>query len=580
MKRILFFVHYNKYNGFSGYVTYLLEHIKHIYDRIVFVSNSPVSGDNLKKLKELCDDIIIRENKGFDFGAWKDALLKEGREKLSQFDNVTLMNDSCFGPVFDLQDIYTNMERENIDFWGLTLHKKSKNGMPGSNAPIPEHIQSYFICFNKSVIFSNIFYKFWEAVKYFDDVNKVISCYETKLTLLLSNNGFKYSVKYAPNIGADIIYENVATMHPDFIIKNNIPLIKIKSFIHFTYQKYIIDLIQKKTNYPVDLIYNHVTEVFNPNLSLQIFNKLVPAIPVNECISTESIAVHLHAFYLDIFEIYLDYFNNISIDFDLFITTDTVDKKNKIKGYLKNTNTEKHLKDIIVTENRGRDILPWLNISDVLSKYDVVGHFHTKKTAFAEEWIGITWQNDILELLLVPINKIIDEFNKNSTIGIIIPEIPICYRFNPSLQDKKFSCSKLNEMWKRSNCKKELDFFDLNTIIMPYGNMFWYRPAALQSLFQMQLTSDDFATEPLKNDLTTAHFIERLPVYYAWNNDFDYRIMVFYPTKLSTFIDHMILSDTYYSIKHSKSYRIGRFMLIIPKFIKYLLNFLILHCKK
>jgi len=571
MKRILFFVHYNKYNGFSDYVIYLLEHIKHIYNKIVFVSNSPVSSDNFIKLKEFCDDIIIRVNKGFDFGAWKDALLKEGWERLSQYDNVTLMNDSCFGPIFDLKNIYTKMEHESIDFWGLTLHKKTKRGILGTNDHIPEHIESYFICFDKAVIFSSLFQNFWENVEYLDDIKKVTSRYETKLTSLLSRNGFKYSVKYALNLDSDIIDKDVAIWHPDLIIENHIPFIKVKSFVYFPYQKYIIDLIQKKTNYPVDLIYDYVTEVFNPNLSLQICNKLVPVIPANECISITNIAIHLHVFYLDVFEMYLNYFNNISINFDLFITTDTVEKENKIKTYIKNSATEKHLKEIIITENRGRDILPWLNISDKLSKYVIAGHFHTKKTMDLKEWTGITWQQDIFELMLIPIEKIINEFSKNPNLGIIIPEIPTMWHIKPYLEnedERNYFCSSLNELWKKSNCIKEINFSKLKTIIMPYGNMFWYRSEALQSLFKMNLKSNDFAPEPLKNNLTIAHCIERLPVYYAWNNGFDYRIMVFYPPKISSFIDHMILSDNYYSIKKSRAYRIGRFILSVPRMIK------------
>jgi len=571
MKRILFFVHYNKYNSFSGYVTYLLEHIKHIYDRIVFISNSPVPGDNLIQLKDLCDDIINRENKGFDFGAWKDALIKEGWEKLSQYDNVTLMNDTCFGPVFDLQDIYTKMEQESIDFWGLTLYQKTKRGMLWSDDPIPEHIQSYFMCFNKTVISSCVFQNFWINLKYLNDINKVISNYETKLTLLLSKNGFKYSVKYDPNFGSDIMHKDVATWHPYLVIKNNIPFIKIKSFIYFPYQKYIIDLIQKKSDYPVELIFKYVTEYFNPNLSLQICNKFIPAIPVNENISNTRIAIHLHVYYLDVFKIYLDYFNDILIDYDLFITTDTVDKENKIRSDIKDSNTEKHLKNIFVTENRGRDIFPWLNISDILNKYDIVGHFHTKKSISEQEWIGITWQQDIFELMIIPIEKIINEFNKNTNLGIIIPEIPVFARIKPILPDEneqKYLYSSLNKLWKKINCIKEIDFFKLKTIIMSYGSMFWYRPASLQSLFNMHLSSDDFPPEPLINSLSLAHVIERLPVYCAWNNGFDYRIMVFYPPKISSFIDHMVLSDKYDSIEKSRSYRIGRYILTLPRIIK------------
>jgi rhamnosyltransferase len=574
MKRVLIFVHYNKYNNFSGYVIYLLEHIKHIYTQIVFVSNSPVSGNNRIKLDEFCDDIIIRENNGFDFGAWKDALLREGWEKLLQYDNVTLMNDTCFGPIFDLQNIYTKNEHENIDFWGLTSYKKAKNGTHGSYETISEHIQNYFMCFNKSVISSAVFRNFWIKLEYPDDINKLTSRYENELTPLLSNNGFKYCVEYAPNPGPDIIHKDAATWHPDLIIQNNIPFIKIKSFEYFPYQKYIIDLIQKKTNYPVSLIFDYVTEYFNPNLSLQICNKLVPATPRVECITNISVAIHLHVFYLDIFEIYLDYFNNISIDFDLFITTNTADKEKMIRACIKNRKTEKSIKKIIVTENKGRDILPWLNISDELVKYDIVGHFHTKKTIFAEEWFGITWQQDILELLLVPINRIIDEFNKYPNLGIIISEIPTWGHISPYFLDEngqKILNSSLKELWKKCNCIKEIDFSRLKTIIMPYGNMFWYRPASLQSFFQMHLTSDDFDPEPLMNDLTIVHFIERILVYCAWNNSFDYRIMVFSPPKISNFIDHMLLSEannSINSIKRSITYRTGHFILAVPKMIK------------
>ena len=273
IKRALFFVHYNKNNSLSDYVVYLLQQIKHIYSRIVFISNSGLSPVNLSKLEGLYNDIIIRENRGFDFGAWKEALLNEGWEKLLQYDNITLMNDSCFGPVFDLQDIYEKTEQKNVDFWGLTLHPYLKSGMPGTNGPIPEYIQSYFICFNKAVISSTVFQNFWINIKYQKNIHKVIQLYETKFTSLLSNCGFKFNAIYNPNSSLYIKNKDVATYRPNLIIENKIPFVKIKSFVFFTYQKYIIDLIQKETDYPVDLIYNYATEMFNPNFSFLICNK-------------------------------------------------------------------------------------------------------------------------------------------------------------------------------------------------------------------------------------------------------------------------------------------------------------------
>ena len=61
---------------------------------------------------------------------------------------------------------------------------------------------------------------------------------------------------------------------------------------------------------------------------------------------------------------------------------------------------------------------------------------------------------------------------------------------------------------------------------MPYGTMFWYRPEALKPLFDLNLTEQDFPEEPLPVDGTIAHAIERLPVYIAWSQGYDFRIAI------------------------------------------------------
>jgi len=44
----------------------------------------------------------------------------------------------------------------------------------------------------------------------------------------------------------------------------------------------------------------------------------------------------------------------------------------------------------------------------------------------------------------------------------------------------------------------------------PLGTMFWARPAALSSLRSLKLRHEDFPTEPLSNDGTILHAIERI----------------------------------------------------------------------
>ena len=218
MNKILYFVHYNKYNLFSDHVIYLLKNIRTLYARIVVISNSPLSETQRNKLSLFCDEIRLRENKGFDFGAWKDALLADGWEKLSQYDNITLMNDTYFGPLFDLESIYFNMEQKDIDFWGLTNYRNDKFGMPKTHGPIPEHIQSYFICFKQRVVNSESFKAFWKNVKYENKIEKVIQKYETKFTKILTKAGFGYSVFLGKN-DFPKIKSDIAVRWPDLCME-------------------------------------------------------------------------------------------------------------------------------------------------------------------------------------------------------------------------------------------------------------------------------------------------------------------------------------------------------------------------
>jgi rhamnosyltransferase len=320
MDRILYFVHYNKYNGLSDHVLYLLRTVRLLYTKVMVISNSPLSGEQSNKLSEVCDEILIRENKGFDFGAWKDAILKDGWEKLASYDNLTLMNDTCFGPLFDLEMIYLKMEQKDIDFWGLTNYRKDKHGIHAITKPA-DHIQSYFLCFNKNVINSDPFKIFWWNVKYKNRVGEVIRNYETRFTRILVRSGFRYSVildKAAfPNIEPDHL---IAFSRPDLCLKFRIPFLKIKSFLYFPHPKYIIKLLRENTNYPVSAIFDYFNQIYNPDTTLFIQDKLVDDnINKIDIVQNTKIAIHLYIYYIDILDKYMFLFNNIDINFDFLL---------------------------------------------------------------------------------------------------------------------------------------------------------------------------------------------------------------------------------------------------------------------
>jgi rhamnosyltransferase len=575
MNRILLFVHYNKHDKVSDYIFYLLKNIRELFSRIVFISNSPLDETNYRLVTAVSDKIIIRKNRGFDFGAWKDAMFEETWDNLIQYDNVTLMNDSCFGPLYDMTVIYEKMEKIDVDFWGLTNHRKTKFGMPQTNRAIPEHIQSYFMCFHNTVLKSMVFRKFWDTIQYFDDVEKVIRCYETQLTALLFRCGFKYSVYFDTTIVDNIEEDyNIATLHPNLILKNNIPLLKIKSFIYFPLPGYIIDCIKNTTHYPVPLITEYFDQIYDPNINLALYDKSIIIDQKQEYqdYSSLKIAIHVHVYYVDLLHEFIAYFNTFNFIYDLYITTDSIEKKEAIDNLIANTLLNCPLKEIVIFENKGKDILPWLRLSNRLDRYDIVGHFHTKKTTQEKEWFGSIWRQELLGHLLLPIHLILNAFMDNTKIGVIIPEIPSCFHIFPEINlDEMGYTKKLNELWKKMGCRKRLSFDTLLTVIMPYGTMFWYRPNALKQLFDLNITSKDFPDESIPNNRTIAHCIERLIVYTAWNNDYDFRIVVSNHSYTNSFTDNMIFNKHVKSLKQSKIYRVGSIILFVPKKLKALL---------
>ena len=210
MERLLLYVHYNKFNFISGHVLYQLEKIRPLYSRVVFISNSHLPEDVKDHLsnQHLVDDILERQNSGFDFAAWRDGMKTVGFDQLAHFDSVTLMNDTCFGPLWDLEPIYERFENENeVDFWGMTNYRKNKD--------FNEHIQSYYLSFKKQVIESCSFHEFWQGVQDFTNVQDVIDNYETKITTNFLDAGFRYKTVF------HTIHEDTTGMlHPDFSYYN------------------------------------------------------------------------------------------------------------------------------------------------------------------------------------------------------------------------------------------------------------------------------------------------------------------------------------------------------------------------
>lgn len=301
-RRLLFYVHFNRYDQLSDHVIYQLAKLEPLFEKIVLISNSQISQEDLSKLHY--DKFVQRQNSGFDFSAWQEGVNAVGFDEIGQYDSVTFMNDTCFGPLYEMQPYYEKFEAEGVDFWGITNHRKTKE--------IKEHIQSYYVVYHQNVLQSKIFQSFWQNVDVMDDVQDVIENYETALTSELVSVGYRYQT-----ILDTLRLSTVGMLHPDFsfwnptvILENKVPFLKVKAVQSFKdMTPLVLNELRNKSDYPLQLIYSHMSKyVEYPDEKYLLANSYIK----NQDIKTSfdgPVAIHLHVFYTDLLTDFFEQFN-------------------------------------------------------------------------------------------------------------------------------------------------------------------------------------------------------------------------------------------------------------------------------
>lgn len=545
MKRLLLYVHFNKFGELSSHVEYQLAQLRPLFSKIIFISNSGLSEQDEAKLRQavLVDQILRRENIGFDFAAWRDGMSHVGFEELKHFDSVTLMNDTCFGPLWDMGEVYNRFESNpEVDFWGMTNFR--------ANSQFKEHIQSYYLSFSQRVVQSKAFQDFWIGVQNFTNVQDVIAHYETQVTTNLVDAGYRYQTVFN-TVDAD----TTGMLHPDFsyynptaILKNKVPFIKVKTIDanqHIT--PYILQEIEDTTNYPVDLIVSHMSKINYPDFKYLLARKYIQ-LTEQVFSGTKKVAVHLHVFYVDLLQEFLTAFTAFAFDYDLFITTDRKEKVAEIEEILAENS---RAAEIVVTGNIGRDVLPMLKLKEALRSYDYVGHFHTKKSKEADFWAGESWRKELIAMLVTPANSILANMEAKDDLGLVIADIPTFFRFNKIVDayNENQIAPAMNELWQQMGLTKDIDFNHFHTFVMSYGTYAWFKYDALKPLFELDLTDEDVPAEPLPQN-SVLHAIERLLVYIAWDQQYDFRISK-NPIDLTAFIDNKLLNERGDALPHT-----------------------------
>jgi rhamnosyltransferase len=278
MKRAVIFAHYDRDNLLDDYVLYYLKQLGPVSEHLVFVTTSCISKEIISKLNEICTQVVVRKNVGHDFMSYKLGLTYIN---VHEYDEVVLCNDSVYGSVFPLVNVFDAMAQEECSFWGVT-----------QSFELSYHLQSYFLVFRKDVIASSSFLKFWDSVTDSKSKTQIINDNEVGLTRMLIEAGFKPKslIEYEPSWRA-FLSEYTFFSHlilvlrillkggwrkcnvthvfwKSILLNNKMPFIKIDllrdNYLNLSNIRQYKDVVQQiGDGYPIELIEKHLVRMAN-----------------------------------------------------------------------------------------------------------------------------------------------------------------------------------------------------------------------------------------------------------------------------------------------------------------------------
>jgi lipopolysaccharide biosynthesis protein len=537
LKRICFFCFYDKEGIVDDYILFYLKALKRLKIELIIVCNGLLKQNGKTDLEKFADCIIIRENQGFDAWAHKAAIEHIGWDQLENYDEVLITNATIMGPVTPLEDMFDSMESRQLDFWGITKHLSfQKNPFNCKYGYTPEHLQSYFIVFRKNVVQSIEFKNFWRELSPLYTYNEAVGKYEMVLTKTLSDAGFTYDSFVNADKYAAYTKQAIADYPVKIIEDDGCPFFKRRMF----FNDYSVPLNSNAGQQSV-MLYRYLSrsQIFNMEMFWKNMLRtchisdlirniglvyILPKQKENSGNIVKKTVFAMHLYYEDLFEKYLSFIKNFPADTDVLITTNTDAKKEIIAQVLNKYDHSKRSIRLLKVINKGRDMSAlWIAMKDILVKYDYVCFIHDKKTMqISPGTVGDSWGYKLLQNTIGTkelIKSVINCFDTEEHLGLLVPPAPIhgqYLKFAQNVWTVNFSNTKALAEKLGINVPMEDDKDPVSAI----GNCFWFKTKALSQLFEHTWNYQDFSAEPLPEDGSISHAIERIYSFAAQDNGY------------------------------------------------------------
>ncbi len=189
-KRLFIFASYDKDNIVDDALMYYLQSLSNLGD-IVFTMDNELSDTELYKVQNIPNMLhatALRHGE-YDFGSYKRGYQWARENKiLDKYDWVYFVNDSVFGPMFDLGPVLEKMEQKNAGnaFGMIGLHS-AKDEI----SKYPDHVQSWFVGIVAPICNAQWFTEFMNQITRQETKAQIVWKYEVGLSQLLVSHGIK-----------------------------------------------------------------------------------------------------------------------------------------------------------------------------------------------------------------------------------------------------------------------------------------------------------------------------------------------------------------------------------------------------
>ena len=400
MKRIATYCFYDPKGEVAQHKIYYLSQLVKFVDRLIIVCNGELNVEGRSMLEQFTDDVIVRENEGFDFWAHKTGLEYSGWDELAKYDNYLLCNDTCYGPIFPFEEMFGEMDKRECDFWGMVALPGDKKvtsfeGIPFPRGYLKEFIGSMFINFNSRLLKSYEFKRFWDTLKNMSKNSEAVVYGEYSITHCFHTSGFKYDVWVNTEVFKGKAVGTTRHFPYQLLKDHRTPLVRKKAFNsklssdrwHYSYgdEAYkAMEYIEQQTEYDSNMIWDDI--LCNNHLSdIQEHLQLEYIISENhleqEYIYDKKIAVICHISSANLVDEFARYFENFPSGTDFYLTTTSEEALTEInKEYSKLTFN--YTAQIISNQVSNISALLVTYAHIVTSDdYEYICYFHDKKTA-------------------------------------------------------------------------------------------------------------------------------------------------------------------------------------------------------